>query len=151
VARLGLTLFLMLATAAGPAWCCCTMGRMFSALPVRKPAGAGGHDCCCPGRHDANGRSTKHAGLRGKPSPVSHEPCPCKQAPRQAVLTTAAALLAAAGPNGFPATFHAEDEARLVAAAAGALHGQGPAPREPIGAPFLGCRDILRALHVLRC
>ncbi len=75
--RIGLIAYLLLATVAGPAWCCCTLGRAIAcALPAPAKQEAAEPTCCCCVKKPVADEETK------KPTRESqdrNEPCPCKE------------------------------------------------------------------------
>ena len=75
--RVGLIAYLLLATIAGPAWCCCTLGRAIAcALPAPAVQETAEPTCCCCVKKPVASEEAK------KPSRESqdrNEPCPCKE------------------------------------------------------------------------
>lgn len=75
--RVGLIAYLMVATLAGPAWCCCTIGRAVSlAIRTASQGTKAKHSCCCPRKGESEERSQDE----GKTCPSEKENCPCKKA-----------------------------------------------------------------------
>lgn len=76
--RVTLIAYLMVATLAGPAWCCCTLGRVVACvLPARAEQETVEPVCCC-----CCVKPTVVVDETTKPAPDSqdrHEPCPCKE------------------------------------------------------------------------
>jgi hypothetical protein len=153
--RVGLSICLMLSVAQGPWLCCCTVARLFLAAGLGRAAGPpreaspSRHDCCCC-CHD--GQSSGHGNTAGPqrpgPAPARH-PCPCRQ--HRPDLTS---LVPPQGPATSPSlvTYNIPAPAAVVLPASlpapdSCLHGGGT-ERD---LPFLTARDILRALHILRC
>src|SRR5262245_66683577 len=88
MARIGLTLYLMLATTAGPWLCCCTAGRLpvFAVKTTHKAPSNGG---CC-GHHDGcpDPSDTKQDQSPQSP-PAPDTPCPCKSGHRAPTILSA--------------------------------------------------------------
>jgi hypothetical protein len=152
--RVGLSITLVLSMMPGPWLCCCTAARLSTAAglgqrearPQASPSPRK-HGCCCC--HDdtqpAGGKDARPASQG--PLPVRHH-CPCRERQSdQAVLPPAGAVSAQSHfPHDAPATPAAGAVTSLPARVA-RLHGEGAGRH----LPFLSARDILRALHVLRC
>jgi hypothetical protein len=155
--RIGLTMYLVLATVAGPAFCCCVPVRIADLLalglsgPGQSAAATPQRTCChhAPRStpHDGNNPSRDHE----KPGCPDSPNCPCKQ-PGSGV-----ALL---GQDSDPL-----DQTRVrnltegpVAVVATTpptcllgLRPDLPGYREGTALPFLTGQDYLTALHILLC
>lgn len=153
--RIGLTTYLMLVTLAGPSWCCCSATRLF-ALLAHPPQGErpqpahSRHSCCHSQSHPTEGHSQ---GLPGNGHQKSEGPacpcCPCSQHCSDPVIS----LPADPESAGYGLTFRLNTCQDLVetVAALPTVDGATQASRECPPSPFLSARDILRALHILRC
>jgi hypothetical protein len=148
MARFGLMLYLTLATAAGPWFCCCTgvkllalfaeMGRMVGAEQKKL-------SCCC-GDHKGN---CSHPPSESAPP---SQPCTCPATNPQPATTEDSDDASFVQPS----RFHSPSESAGNSAplpldidlAEGALLR---ACKEPLASPFADGRDILCALHILRC
>jgi hypothetical protein len=137
--RIGLTLYLMLSTAVGPALCCCLPGDF---LALCLPASSVRHSCC--GYHA--GRTEQSPGT---PSPGPQKDCPCKKDQPQPVVFTPTHQSAA---SEYTRPLMLPQGTVVGDCLLGAAHFvQGHAPREPISYPYHNSRDLLRALRILRC
>ena len=79
MSRVGLVIFLMLVTLAGPAWCCCSLSRLATVcLPsqssVKKGPGCG---CRCQTTSPSEHTTPSEVPSENKPSPPRKSPCPC--------------------------------------------------------------------------
>jgi hypothetical protein len=140
--RIGLTLVLVLALAAGPWLCCCTAAQ-FAAVGVpwnKNVADNAASGCCC----DTAPQSNRHDASHGSPA----RSCPChKNRP------SAAGLLAAPGVVSWQNISSALDEScglSVVHLVAVPSATNLPIERE-LAFPFFTGRDILSSLHILRC
>jgi hypothetical protein len=147
MARISLALYLVLSTAVGPALCCCVPGDLLALRTSAKQSSASCHRCC---GHDG----AKHSHLpmtspapRG-PIPAPEKDCLCKAGQPQPVVLTPSAK----------APTSEEIRSLVPQSAALSLSLVGPttviagqAPTGSIFCPFRTSRDILRALHILRC
>jgi hypothetical protein len=147
VLRVSLIAYLLVATMAGPAWCCCTLGKVIAyALPAAVEADMPAAECCCcvkkPVEQDTSRKSPTEKQDR-------HEPCPCKEtrdaqasyyvAPERGGLADGDALPDVfAGVGVFAFELVATDDS-LVSLA----HDPGPPPRSG--------QDILLAKQSFRC
>jgi hypothetical protein len=144
MARVGLALYLMLATTAGPWVCCCAaaqVGAMLKpagwapATPVEAP-------CCCHGK-------PAEAPKPADPRPAPARSCSCQQE-RQPAVIIASDLDCTAQSDRMPVPFDTADDGLSGSALAGL-----PVPSQTLldwaGLPHSGGRDTLRALHILRC
>jgi hypothetical protein len=153
--RTTLTLYLALATAAGPSLCCCAMGE----VRALGRTGAGQADrtperCPCCGAAHATPRPTSGHRDRGaasweEPSPAPAERCPCREHPAAPVVlsTVAADTIVWAcdlTPAGLTLTT-LPPPATAPASPRGAEEGWG----HPL--PFHASNDLLRVFHLLRC
>jgi len=143
--RVGLIAYLMVATMAGPAWCCCTIGRAVSlAIPTASQGSKTNHSCCCPRESETK----EHSQDEGETCPTEKENCPCKKAAEfqsaklaveisQVVYETSALQGSAA-------------DVAFGSAVLSRLHLQGHMP--DFSAPgALSGRGILSAFRVFRC
>jgi hypothetical protein len=153
--RVGVCIYLMLTTLAGPGLCCCTVMR--SAREVapalraerRPPASPSHRGCCC---HRDTATPNEPLPDRGVPKPGSPgRPCPCRQGQSNPVpLPTPSSQLA---PESLAA--HASQPLPGPAPAlpaAGLLSGEGLCTLGTAhDLPFLTAQDVLHTLHILRC
>lgn len=149
MARLGLALYLMLVIAAGPWLCCCSVGHSPKPVPATAlpPSGPG---ACCGHDHAPAGPAPDDSGLDSS-VPVPHAPCPCQD--RQKGPSTLIMSERASGPESGESIggVGPSQDGTLFAARLPGLHASRGAREGPIAFPFSAPRDILRALHVLRC
>ncbi len=132
---------------AGPAWCCCTLGRAIAyALPAPATPETPAQECCCctkkPVEQDTSKPSESDKQDR-------HEPCPCKEtrdaqasyyvAPERAELADGASTLDALAWVGVVAFELVPVDGSLASLA----HDPGPPP--PSG------QDIVLAHQAFRC
>lgn len=152
MARVGLTLYLMVAAAAGPWLCCCTVGHLFALCPAPQQKPSAGHRCC--GHHEA-GRghpNTTPSATPGRPSPAPHGSCPCKENQPAPLVSTVPAPSSGAEQERILLPRHSVEAGRLLLPAIClASHTQGQSLWGSMTCPFRDSRDILRALHILRC
>ena len=76
--RVGLIAYLLVATLAGPAWCCCTFARAVSSAfqtASKKSSEAPTRSCCS----SPVSQNTSDEGSKSKPSDQPDK-CPCKEA-----------------------------------------------------------------------
>ncbi len=151
VFRIGLSVYLMLATLAGPWLCCCTASRFLAFVPsvgrVKHPAG---HHCC--GHHRQGTGSGAARQEHRKPSPSAPSPCPCQESQCQPSTFTVPDHPEGAGRDRLtpvPGSFGTG--ASVIASTSLTAPAFRLMPRECIAFPFLGGQDILRALHIQRC
>jgi hypothetical protein len=151
--RVGLTLYLMCATAVGPALCCCLPARFFALFTPAEQSLPACHACCSHHTCDRDGLSGNLPGSRDNPSPGPRDPCPCKESPLERLVLIApenSAKNANDGRSLETSSFVEVD--RLPVAAAFLVPGTpGRASGEPFASALHDARDILRALHILRC
>ncbi len=159
MARLGLLIYLTLVTLAGPSLCCCTAAQVMTQLHPQ-PAGqlASGHPgCACrfsaaktghSGNHEAASHS-QHA--PGSDRPCEHDPCPAKQYQSLQVIlpSESGALRQVDTLDVFSlgidlCSWH-------VSGTKAAVHTALPSTQESHSFPYMTCRDILRAIQILRC
>ena len=149
--RIGLSLYLMLAAAAGPSFCCCTTVRLADLLALPMKDARGGH--CCATHLDAPGQKPQkpkehHPGKPGEPGGPS---CPCKEGdPQQTPLASldsgSKALQSRHSPQG-----SAEFVSFVPAALPLSPESNPNAPGKAVLLPFLTSEDLLCAHHILRC
>lgn len=144
--RVGMISYLMLATLAGPAWCCCTLSQLAQAasLAVNSADSSTSSTCC-------------HQGERIKPqkdqadSPAD-DPCPCKEQRSNHVpaMTAEGQALENVRLN---SPLLDSFQLALSAAAIASCDGQSTPehPSNSIRAFFTSGPDLLCALQVFRC
>lgn len=133
--RLGLLLYLALMTATGPGLCCCLASQAVDILGKdTKPA----HPCC-PGHQPTN---------KETPSKYPSAPCPCQETRfdsnvgRTSERLDASVELRQQACVAFVSLLPTDSNS----------DGSNPTNRSGSAAPaFLDGKDILRALHILRC
>ena len=152
--RIGLSMYLMLTTVAGPGLCCCVPGRLaqilaFGGSKTEQIAGAAPQESCCHRKPASSpNRQEKPSRDHSKPGCPDSPTCPCKQASLKSAL---------------PAQ-EAEHPQTLVRNFFGGLVGFLPAltclPSVTLDIrgwerdatlPFLSAHDFLTTLHILRC
>jgi hypothetical protein len=151
VARIGLSLYLMLAILAGPSLCCCAPTRLLAFFPHNQKTELACH-CCChhATERDPAGPKTKDAG--GKPCRAPEDHCPCRKGRSQQVLFTPAEDPSdVGGIRSLMMDRLTVAGLFLLSAESPALHLQEQGPRHCIAFPFHSSRDMLRALQILRC
>jgi len=77
--RVGLIAYLMIATLAGPAWCCCTLDRLtLPSVASGESAKSSPAPTCC--QHRAKPESKKSSNpTNNQDSKTPGNPCPCKE------------------------------------------------------------------------
>jgi hypothetical protein len=150
MARIGLTLYLMLAAAVGPWLCCCTAGRLFSLSPATKPTAH--QRCCeCPACHRGHPPGAP-SDLSGDRVPAPRGLCPCNKDRPKALVSVesenSSAVERARSQEKHPST---ELGAVLFSQACLALSPEGQGTGTPTVCSWRSPRDILRALHILLC
>lgn len=148
--RIGLSLYLMLSTLAGPALCCCVSERLVQWFthPLKQDVHKPG---CCPLDHHTPIGQQHHAPNHEQDHP-DRPSCPCQEdGSRQVALHYSDSELARQlqGRNPFQGSM--EILPALPAAALLPLSVEESAPRELLRLPFLSAQDLLRVLHRLRC
>lgn len=144
MARIGLTLYLALASALGPSLCCCLPGAVVELFASGNHPSAG-HGCC--GHHAASSREhpVKSGQTPQTPSPARQKDCPCKDGQSQPVVLTAS---------------HELESARSVAPLPRVLLAVLPLSPLPSCClseqvterfPFHDARDLLSTFQTLRC
>jgi hypothetical protein len=155
--RVGLSISLILSMVPGPWLCCCTAARLVSAAGLGRPSARPGaadparqHDCCCCCHQTASPvRDKAVVPQRDGPAPA-RPTCPCRQ--RQFDLVSLPPAQGAAGR--LPLLMHDTQGAPAAPAFSGcvsALSSYQEGREAERNLPFLTARDILRALHILRC
>lgn len=156
--RLGLILYLTLVTLAGPSLCCCTTAQvMAQLLPRQSGQLASGHPGC-PCRssapksdHSANHQAASPSHAPDGNRPCDHDPCPAKQHQSLPVVlpsrSDALRLLDCLDFVSLEVDLVNWDVTGILAA----FHAALPSTQESHSFPFMTCRDILRAIQVLRC
>jgi hypothetical protein len=131
--KAAVTIYLVLATLAGPWLCCCTAAQV---APRPSAADQPSASCCC---------APEAAEPLSEQSPVvPHKPCSCNDETLPAVV---------AAPVDSTVLLPAEDRLQIDGAGGtddGVLTPR-TAPQSPCSAFPLDSRDILRLLHILRC
>lgn len=142
--RIGLALYLVLSSAVGPSLCCCLPGELLALY-----TSSACHRCCDYHTTSPSHRPAKPTEAPGTPSPAPQNDCPCKESqPQPVVLTPVEWDPAAQYTRSLMVSQWATVGDSLLAAVP---LTQGQAPRESISCPFRDSRDMLRALHILRC
>jgi hypothetical protein len=152
--RIALSIYLTLATCAGPAFCCCAPPRLLPLLTGRakSPIPSTRHSCCC---HDAP-TSTQQQQLSSEGN--SRKPaCPKRGCPCQGDGSQRAALPTPHSEATQQTQQHHSLERQVetllflhpVAGLSLSRACQLPGDCPPM--PFLTAEDILRAMHILRC
>ena len=149
--RIGLNVYLMLATLAGPCFCCCTARRFLTFVPsVGRVKHPGAHRCC--GHHRQGTGSDALKQEQGKPSPSPLSPCPCQESQCQLSTFTVPDHPEVAGRNRLtPVANSFGTGASVIAFISPTALAYELMPQRCIAFPFLDCQDILRALHIQRC
>jgi len=133
--RVGLLLYLMLVTAAGPAVCCCLAVRVGDIVANE----AGDAKGCCPA-HAPTKKET--------PSKCPHPPCPCKEVgydPNIGKMSDQTEILTDLRQQLSIGAF-----APFVTPPSVSVHPEAEIPPN-LAFTFLDGRGILRAIHGLRC
>jgi hypothetical protein len=145
--RIGMAVYLMLATTAGPWLCCCTANSLAAvvaaSLPKRTAAeSAPAAVCCCC--HHQEARPEKPADH----APAPRRSCPCNE--NRLPFAVAAAA-------GWPSTAQPEANLQPLCLSHDLLKPRGSLAdaldngRDGPVTPFRDGRAILCALHILRC
>jgi hypothetical protein len=157
MARIGLTLYLVLASVAGPGLCCCVPARLAHLLCLGsgksgRVAATTPRQCCC--HHDGGPAASPQKTPSPDPSnPCSPEPgsCPCKQPG----LVTALLSQDAEQLNPVLVRNLLDGPAGLVPVTLTtcllSLEASLGGPGEGAALPFLSAHDYLTTLHILRC
>lgn len=149
VLRIGVIAYLMLVTAAGPAYCCCTSSEFVAACgdeigALFSSANSKPSQRCC-NRHKYGGHRTKPQGN----VPARNGECPCQE------HQPAVAYLAAVEnmSNACRASLSDTNPDTLYASVCDvkAFTAAVRAPRTCTAFPFLHTGDILSLLQILRC
>lgn len=151
--RLGLAVYLMLTTAVGPWFCCCAASRILKLCTTSEPGRPAGHSCCGAHAPSPGHRST---GQEQGPAPSSPSPlgsCPCKEGRSQPVVFATSERSSAVELVRLLTALPSAEKGGLLLPASFVLSGYATAQTatECLAFPFHDCRDILTALHVLRC
>jgi hypothetical protein len=150
--RIGLTLYLALVTAAGPALCCCSLGRLYASLPAPTQAIPARPTCCC-GQCEAPTADPVEEDEPAPDSPVPsapHQPCPCKERGKDlSALSTPDRHAVESGES--LSGLYPLEAGKLVPVSSAESRDLRNVPAETIAFPYFGPRGILRALHILRC
>ena len=145
--RIGLSVYLMLVTLAGPWLCCCQLPRLsaqFMALmrSSKMEAPGGNHSCC---QHHAPAKKSEQPVHPGVPS------CPCRGTDAEA---PALVLLESEGARQLDRDLNSQavdllDGASLSGTVVPSFTLMLTSPT--LSSPVLTGRDILSSLHILRC
>jgi hypothetical protein len=149
MARTGLALYLVLSTAVGPSLCCCLPDDLFSLCTAPKEPSSAHRHCC---GHDAahhRHRAANTTQAPDMPTPAAQRDCPCKEDQPQPVAFELSGNLSPLEAARCLMVSHWTIVG--VPVLGDVLLTQGKAPRESISCPFCNSRDILSALHILRC
>jgi hypothetical protein len=147
--RIGLTLYLVLSIAVGPSLCCCLPGDL---LALCTSASSARHHCCGHPSCDRDHSSKKPSDVPGDPSPAPHRHCPCKEASPELLVFLAPEHSSGAEEGRFPDSSRSIEAGWfLLSVNPLSLPTQGQLPTQPITGSWHDPRDILRALHILRC
>jgi len=133
--RVGLLLYLMLVTASGPFVCCCLAVEVGDAIAQERRESSG----CCSQHAPSN---------KEIPSKCPKPPCPCKEAsydPNAGRTSDSAEILNDLRQQVSVGTF------ALVATGASVDVAAETGIPPNLAFTFLDSRDILRAIHGLRC
>jgi hypothetical protein len=149
--RAGVVAYLVFAMSAAPAICCCTMDSVVAFYIHRLSAGSSAHQhqpshggCCS--RHGEHPAPVPQA--PGEPARQNHN-CPC-EANRHSILYLSQTKSV---PSGVAERLTLPDTTgvpQLLLQSVSPVLAAG-SPRQSIAHPFGGPREILRALHILRC
>lgn len=146
MARVGLALYLMLTVAAGPCWCCCTAGRLF-AFGEQSPRPR----CCDQHTATPGPQAPPQESAPDNPSPAPHDSCPCRETRPEPVAFTASSQPSPADSARSLLDLQAAEVGGSFSGGSPALAIHGQAPKECVAFPFHDPREVLRALHILRC
>ena len=130
--RFGLFLYLMLATAAGPGLCCCVADRLGNMPAKETPTKK-----CCRNHHD---------GKKEAPAKDPSAACPCKQ---DRVSPNPVLTMERGDGLGY-SSFQFASVLGLSALKAPVTDVNTATPRN-LAFSNLDAREVLRAIHVLRC
>jgi hypothetical protein len=150
MARLGLTLFLILLTAVGPSLCCCAIAvpsaRADATKPETPPVQRGEPKPSCPCCHDSPTEADRPV------APAPAQPCPChEQRPESATPAIADASLTTQLTRLLALPDFAGNATVSCTPFFGAQDAPGATFAECFSLPLQDPREILRALHVLLC
>lgn len=151
MARIGLSLYLMLAALAGPCFCCCSAERLTAlfAPPMKQASCAR----CCGNHQYTTGYQHRRTPEQRPGNEQPNRPsCPCQEHGRQQVpLVSVDSELA----KHLQFRYSTQGPAVLLLAALASLSSIADCDPEKSGEngllPFLSAQDILCALHILRC
>jgi hypothetical protein len=147
MARIALTVYLMVAAAAGP-WllCCCMPSRAAELFTARKPTPPPEEDapkCCCKHHKPAQPQAPK------KTPSLPGVPCNCKDTQPIPFVTS---IDRVGAQTTFANWLPAFDTAGLSAEMGAVLgHLDDQLSEGALALPPRSCRDILATLHILRC
>lgn len=151
--RIGLSVYLMLATLAGPSLCCCTSTRLVASLLHAREAGQPKPSCCQ--HHRPGGAGDQHTDR--KKSPQDHEQpehptCPCQENRFEPVALLSPDPASAKQVQSRSLCSSLTDViGMLPVTALLSVESTPPIPRERLALSFVTTHDLLHALHMLRC
>ena len=151
--RFGVIGYLMLATSAGPAWCCCNLTGLATFVAPAHPSSPfvslNRLSLRCCSLHDKNGYQPCRP---ARDVPPHQSPCPCHDNQQPSAVLPGTNDLSGASParliperdlTGMVELFLSPTQPTPDAATQATVGS--------IGFPFSTPRDILRALHILLC
>ena len=149
--RIGISIYLMLATLAGPWLCCCTPTRLLASLAHSGKAGQS-QPCC---RHHPSAAGEQHTGPKKSPrnqKQSGHPACPWQENRSEPVgfFSPDSESAKQLQPRYFPCSLK-DGSGVLPTIAMLYVEGTTKLPQEPGALPFLTAQDILRSLHIMRC
>lgn len=149
MAQLGLALYLIIATAAGPCLCCCSGDRLVGHFSAAKHVPTIGSHCCY---HRAIGGGHHVPGDKRLPEKQApHDSCPCRDGvPHPMTILVAKSSLNADFARSLALV---QEFAPGVLGTADPLTGHSPAQYAgfAFASPLQNSQDILSVLQTLRC
>ena len=147
--RIGLLLYLILSAVVGRSLCCCLPSDLLGICNPAKQSASACHRCCADhaAHHDSRPITSKQAPRSSAPSP--ERDCPRKQDQAQPVALASSEKVSASEGTRSLMVPHWAMVGILVLGAVPL--GQKQMATRSICCPFRNSRDILRALHILRC
>lgn len=146
MARIGLTLYLIIVTLAGPWLCCCASVRWITSLSTPATTLAAPRTCCGRVNRDAESKPSKKPNREQK-SPTPLAPCSCERG--QSLI-----VLADGGIGRVDLQAEQFDTIELgggFSTISATVFGASNIFHRPAHFPNLTARDILRALSIIRC
>lgn len=149
--RVGLIAYLMIATLAGPAWCCCTFDRLtLPSVASDESAKSSPVRTCCQHRSMPEKKKTSNPTESQDPN-APRNPCPCKeQGPNQSPATS----LDAQTVKQLWSSSQALERDQLVAVSNALIEVGSQVPFLCCSSPstfHLSGTELLCALQVYRC